>query len=93
MSTAGPVDLGGTIGVGPRVFVKRHDWAVRAPDDLVVEHRLAAHLRAAGVAAPEVMAAGGRHLGLSLGRNSARRTRRCSHPRQCHPYQLNVPAE
>lgn len=37
------------------VFVKRHDARLRAPRDLAAEHGFMAHLRAAGLAVPEVL--------------------------------------
>lgn len=53
MSAAGVVAAGSDGGV--RCFVKRHARSVRTPDDLVVEHELAAVVRAGGVAVPEVL--------------------------------------
>ncbi|MTJ81534.1 MAG: phosphotransferase [Telmatospirillum sp.] len=49
--------LGGS-GIGP-LFVKRHHRAVRDLPGLFEEHRFIAHLRAAGLAVPEVLANAG----------------------------------
>jgi Ser/Thr protein kinase RdoA (MazF antagonist) len=52
-----PLSAAGLVAVGGRtVFVKRHDLRVRPVDELTVEHRFAAHLRARGVPVPEVLA-------------------------------------
>jgi Ser/Thr protein kinase RdoA (MazF antagonist) len=52
-----PFSAASTVAVGTRrVFVKRHARQVRGREGLLEEHRFIAHLRARGIAVPEVLA-------------------------------------
>jgi len=51
-----------------RVFVKRHDAAVRDREGLLEEHRFMAHLRSRGAPVPRVLASGSGETAIEVGK-------------------------